>query len=64
MTHIAINDSLKELKNSLAIDLQMVRNYRSVLVKKQELDRVDSLREIEQCIEHLVNVVEKSITKI
>ena len=62
-THLAINDSLKELRNSLAVDLQMVRNYRSVLVKKQELERVDSLREIEKCIEQLVAVVEKSLPK-
>jgi hypothetical protein len=62
-THLAINESLTELKNSLALDLQMVRNYRSVLVKTQELERVDSLREIERCIEQLVSAVEKGLPK-
>ncbi len=53
-TNLAINESLTEMSESLSTDLQMLRNYRADLVKKQQFERIDLLKNVEQKIEALI----------
>ncbi len=59
-TDFAIDDSLTELTQSIRLDQQMIRNYRTALVKAQQLDRVTSLREIEDKMEELITLLENT----
>ena len=62
-TELAIHDSLIELKRSLQQDQQMIRNYRTALVKAHELDRVSTLKEIEERLESLLQSLERATVK-
>ena len=58
---LAVKESLTALKDSLATDLQMVRNFRTELVKKQQLDKVSALKDIEQRITELMQTIESVV---
>ncbi len=60
-TDIAIDESLLEMKKSLVQDQQMIRNMRSALVKNQQFDRVNALKEMEECIDQLVLVIDTAL---
>lgn len=57
-TELAVNESLAELRRSLQQDQQMIRNYRTALVKARELDRLTFLKDIEERIESLVQALD------
>jgi len=63
VTLIAINDSLTELKNSLMLDQQMIRNMRTALVKSQQFEKISLLKKIEEQFTEVMESIEAALDK-
>ena len=60
-TDTAMDESLLEMKESLVKDQEMILNMRSALIKKQQFERVNALKKIEECIDELVLVIDTAL---